>query len=36
MKVIANYIKSIEIESLWNGKKHIKWNLSPGVNILSV
>ena len=35
MKVIANYIKSIEIESLWNGKKHIKWNLSPGVNILS-
>lgn len=35
MKVIANYIKSIEIESLWNGKKHIKWELSPSVNILS-
>ena len=35
MKEVANYIKSIEIESLWNGKKHIKWNLNPGVNILS-
>ena len=35
MKEVANYIKSIEIESLWNGKKHVKWNLNPGVNILS-
>ncbi len=35
MKKVANYIKSIEIESLWNGKKHIKWELSPSVNILS-
>ena len=35
MKEVANYIKSIEIESLWNGKKHIKWNLNPSVNILS-
>ena len=35
MKQVANYIKSIEIESLWNGKKHVKWELSPTVNILS-
>lgn len=35
MRQVANYIKSIEIESLWNGKKHVKWNLNPGVNILS-
>ena len=35
MKEVANYIKSIEIESLWNGKKHVKCNLNPGVNILS-
>jgi predicted ATPase len=35
MRQQANYIKSIEIESLWNGKKHVKWNLDPGVNILS-
>ena len=35
MKEVANYIKSIEIDSLWSGKKHVKWNLSPGVNILS-
>ena len=35
MKQVANYIKSIEIESLWNGKKHVKWELSPAVNILS-
>jgi predicted ATP-binding protein involved in virulence len=35
MKQPANYIKSIEIESLWSGKKHVKWELSPTVNILS-
>ena len=35
MRQVANYIKSIEIESLWNGKKHVKWELDPGVNILS-
>jgi len=35
MRQVANYIKSIEIESLWNGKKHVKWDLNPGVNILS-
>ena len=35
MRKVAHYIKSIEIESLWNGKKHVKWELSPTVNILS-
>lgn len=29
------YIKSIEIESLWRGTRHIFWNLRPGVNVLS-
>ena len=31
----ANYIKQIEIDSLWSGKKHILWTLDPHVNILS-
>lgn len=31
----AQYIKSIEIKALWDGGKHIKWNLNPEVNILS-
>ena len=31
----GQYIESIEIESLWNGHKHIRWDLQPGVNILS-
>ena len=31
----ANYIKQIEIDSLWSGKKHILWTLDPQVNILS-
>ena len=31
----AEYIKQIEIESLWSGKKHIVWNLDRRVNILS-
>lgn len=31
----AEYIKSVEIKSLWNGQKHIVWNLKPDVNILS-
>ncbi len=31
----ADYIKQIEIESLWSGKKHIVWELDPHVNILS-
>lgn len=31
----ADYIQTIEIDSLWSGKKHIVWNLDPHVNILS-
>ena len=31
----AEYIKQIEIDSLWSGKKHIVWNLDRQVNILS-
>ena len=31
----ANYIKQIEIDSLWGGRKHILWQLDPHVNILS-
>jgi len=29
------YIERIEIDALWNGHKHICWDLQPGVNILS-
>jgi ABC-type glutathione transport system ATPase component len=35
MPKYADYIKKIEIDSLWSGKKHIVWELSPRVNILS-
>lgn len=35
MKKYADYIKEIEIDALWSGRKHIKWTLSPQVNILS-
>ncbi len=35
MAKTAQYIKSIGIEALWKGGKHIKWNLQPDVNILS-
>ena len=35
MQKFADYIKRIEIDSLWSGKKHIVWNLDPHVNILS-
>ena len=31
----ADFIQTIEIDSLWSGKKHIVWNLDPHVNILS-
>ena len=31
----ADYIKEIEIDALWGGRKHIKWTLDPQVNILS-
>ena len=35
MQKYANYIKRIEIDSLWSGKKHIIWELDPHVNVLS-
>lgn len=35
MQKYADYIKQIEIESLWAGRKHILWNLDRQVNILS-
>ncbi|MBO4593183.1 MAG: AAA family ATPase [Bacteroidaceae bacterium] len=35
MQKYADYIKRIEIDSLWSGKKHIVWELNPRVNILS-
>ncbi len=35
MQKFADYIKKIEIDSLWSGKKHIIWELDPHVNILS-
>lgn len=31
----AEYIREIEIDSLWSGRKHIKWALNRHVNILS-
>lgn len=33
--MIGNYIKCIEIDSLWRGIRHIRWELQPGVNVLS-
>ena len=35
MQKFADYIRRIEIDSLWSGKKHIVWELNPRVNILS-
>ena len=35
MQKYADYIKRIEIDSLWSGKKHVVWELDPQVNILS-
>ena len=35
MAKYADYIKRIEIDSLWSGKKHIIWELNRQVNILS-
>ena len=31
----AEYIKQIEVESLWSGRRHVVWNLDRQVNILS-
>ena len=35
MPKYADYIKRIQIDSLWSGKKHIVWELNRQVNILS-
>ena len=35
MPKYADYIKRIEIDSLWSGKKHVIWELNRQVNILS-
>lgn len=35
MEKTAKYITKIEIMELWNGRKHIVWNLDPEVNVLS-
>lgn len=35
MKKKGEYISRIEIDSLWSGRKHVVWDLKPGVNILS-
>ncbi len=35
MEKPGQYIKSIEIDSLWANRKHIYWELNPEVNILS-
>ena len=35
MQKYADYIKKIEIDSLWSGKKHVVWELNHQVNILS-
>ena len=35
MQKYAEYIKVIEIDSLWSGKKHVRWALNRKVNILS-
>ena len=35
MAKYADYIKRIEIDSLWSGKKHVVWDLNRQVNILS-
>lgn len=35
MQKYAEYIKRIEIDSLWSGKKHVVWELDRKVNVLS-
>ena len=35
MTKYAEYIRQIEIDSLWSGKKHVVWDLDRQVNILS-
>lgn len=35
MEKYADYISEIEITELWTGRKHIRWNLFPDINVLS-
>jgi ABC-type glutathione transport system ATPase component len=35
MQKYADYIESVEIESLWSGRRHVTWSLDRKVNILS-
>ena len=35
MEKMAQYIRSIEIDSLWSNRRHVYWELRPDVNILS-
>lgn len=35
MAKVAEYIKTIEIDSLWSGRRHVKWELNRSVNVLS-
>ena len=35
MQKYADYIEQIEIDSLWSGRRHIKWDLDQHVNILA-
>ncbi|MCF0121373.1 MAG: ATP-binding protein, partial [Oscillospiraceae bacterium] len=35
MSSFAEYIKEIEIDQLWTGGKHIRWQLERHVNVLS-
>ncbi len=35
MKKIADYIKKVEIDSLWSGRRHVEWELNRHVNVLS-
>ena len=35
MEKRADYIRSIEIQALWKGGRHVTWELQPDVNILS-
>ena len=35
MQKYADYIKEIEIESLWSGQRHVVWQLDRRVNVLS-
>ena len=32
---LGDYIRTIEIDALWNGQRHVIWHLTPDVNILS-